>query len=247
MTSFEREIPMSFDEQFLAREVFVCENTKVEFADIVPEVARGLPVFFGPRWLGRISDYEKIVRALHAAGRRVITAELRGTEDKKAAQIDAIFQRKGIERADALTHSVGSLSVVSEALRRNRLFGKLVLLNAPLTGQEPEIDLIRRYIRQMRESASPSRDEGIAGRSRFFDMAREITTFDPWGKMRRILASGTEIFSISALSDTLFPPDRVLAEAQRNGFPIDEWVIFRAGKHLEIEPFIPDALRLLEG
>lgn len=237
----------SFEQQFERRELVNCSGIEIPVVDILPQIQRGLPVFFGPRWMGKIAEYRTIVQALYASGRRVISAELEGSEGIKATQIGDIMGKKDITGADAIAHSVGALSLLNEALEKQGLFRKIVLINAPLIGKEPDRNLISRYIDLMKKGQEKVVDQvrRDGGRKKFFDMASEITGFNPWEKMKRIVANGGEMLSISALSDALFPSEGVLEQAMQNGFEVGKSVIFRQGQHLEINPFMSDIFDFL--
>jgi len=244
MNPKETGIGASFEEQFLNVEYLQFGNERIPSIDISPEKPTGRPVLFVPGWNAKIDDYMAAIEELFRRGKRVLSAEFSGTEDEKAEEIQDLVTGRNIIGADIIAHSVGSISTALAALKRPDIFHKMVFLNpASMVGEDSEKGLIRRYAQLLKEESNESVEQGEGGVRRFFDMARVITKFDMYSSLRRLRELGVSVTSVHALSDRLFPHERIELEASRQ-----DWknIIIRPGGHLSIDGLIPDALELLK-
>lgn len=234
--------PDSFEQQFACVESFEFGEEKLPSIDVYPEIATGKPVLFVPGWNTKLSDYKNAFKSLVDAGRRVVSLETIGTEEEKASEIIQLLDSKNLKEVDIIAHSIGAMSSVLVGLRDNRI-KHLVLLNPP--GDEKDSKgLIRKYRAML--SFEETKTLADVGRRKIYDMARIITSFD-MDKMKQGLNNvGTRVSSIHGLQDKLFPPPqtaRKLDEAYLSEGQ-DEFVV--EGGHMQIDLFIPHALRLLE-
>lgn len=231
---------LPFEVQFSQREQFGTKEINV--LDISPENPTGT-VFLALGWNTTIDDYKDPIGQVYSAGNRIVTAELTGSEEQKAEQIENILNSKEIERTNLIAHSVGAISAVLAA-DRSFSIRRMVLLNpASMIGRDSIKDIISRYKTLMQEELS-GREQGesmVTHRS-FIEMAKTIVGFDMYGYLKKLDKRGVDIISVHGTHDTLFPAKRVLGEADRQNW---EKMVFVLGKHMGISAHIPDAVKFL--
>ena len=205
------------------------------------------PVLFVLGWNAKLADYNGSFNQLVNTGRRVLSMETKGTEDKKTDSLIKFIDSKGVGEADLIAHSVGSISSVLLAAKIPKRIRHLVMLNpASMLGNDSERDLIGRY-KAMFQSMGVAPGGEVSSRRSILEMAKTINKFDMYALRAKLQSLGVRVSSIHALADTLFPSIIVAAEANlRKLIQNEDFYLADEGDHLDIAPLIPRALCLLE-
>jgi pimeloyl-ACP methyl ester carboxylesterase len=129
---------------------------KIDLVDIVPEKkTQSLPILFAPGWSITINAIQDTLTYLVDCGYRVLSlnhkrvggAKYQSEEERKAASILAILNRKEIERVDAVGYSEGCTNVLLAARMQPEKFRHIVLMNpSGLTGHESMAHLINGFV-----------------------------------------------------------------------------------------------------
>lgn len=246
MSSPESSFNPDFEAQFANVETIQFGEKKLPVIDVSPTITKGKPVLFALGWNARFPDYKRAFGMMVNAGRRVISLETSGSEDEKAEEFIALLNLKGFEEVDIVAHSLGTMGVILAGFKDSRL-KNFVFLNPP-SDEESSSDVIRRYRAMLGFELGFEGVKSIVnvGVDKIREMSRVIKDFEAGTKLEQLRGLGAKAISIHGKDDILFRPSPTAVSLEEENIEAghDEFVI--EGNHLNIDPFIPNALRLLE-
>jgi len=229
MNPKESGISASFEEQFATREKF--GKREINVLDLSPQDPKHTVLFF-LGWNAGIDEYRKIFKRFYNSGTRVVVPELAGNSKQRAEDIRLLTISKSLRRVDVIAHSVGAISAVNAILQNPSLPSRMILINsASVMGEDDDKELIRRYSNLLNGRVSGDGQDSVGVRQ-VYEMAREINGFKMYERINTLRALGIkDIELFHSRDDTLFPYDRVKAEATRQGWNVSEI----SGGHLSLD------------
>lgn len=242
-----------FEEQYNSPDVIEVGKEEIEVVDLnPPEKKTETPTILVPGWAATADVLKENALTLAKLGRRVVVASaVHGVEtepqevypDAEMRKTEALMQsldHKGIERADAVSHSEGGMFMTIGAMEHNDRFRNLVLVSpAGLIGKDSWARLGPAFTRDISEQTIKAL---FQDRSRFGKMWKAYTEFgkataqDPVQALREIQAMvdyriedllremksrGHGVSIIHGVHDRAFPMERmqkIVDETMLDGF-----------------------------
>lgn len=174
----------SFENQFAEKERFEVHGGVAEVTEVSPENPKTeVPVFLAPGWGLTASTYKPAMEDLTKRGRTVITInhprlgggsamdfkpeeavdKYPAEQLRKALNILAVLEKKGIEKTDIIAHSEGAANAVIAAMLRPEKFRNIVLIApAGIIGEDAFGRLLKGFTGQMKRPSSLSAGKGFS-------------------------------------------------------------------------------------